>query len=197
MFTVVKSVRYHGTTAISRYLWNTPICAPSRFGLNLRVLTSSRVLNPYQVLNSNSPHQCHIGSIRSISSTRVPYNPSAAAKQVDDSKGHNTREQIINVKIEGNLKEAVEVEWSSGVIHQFPYLWLRDHCPTNFQAASPTHKFRTIKMYELDPNSVPKDVKVRSRACLSVCLSFCLRLTSSGQLICMSWIRTMHLKMSR
>ena len=68
---------------------------------------------------------------------------------------------LAGARAEGSLKEAVEVQWKSGEITHYPYLWLRDncYCPKCKKQGRDVFQ-RDFLMQDLNPNSAPKDVMV-------------------------------------
>ena len=66
----------------------------------------------------------------------------------------------ISVTVANNVKlECVELKWTGKESYQYPYLWLRDNCQcaSCYNASS---KSRRLLMKDLNPKSVPGEIKV-------------------------------------
>ena len=69
--------------------------------------------------------------------------------------------ETISVTVTNNVKsECVELKWTGKESYQYPYLWLRDNCqcPSCYNASS---KSRRLLMRDLNPESIPSEIKVR------------------------------------
>ena len=115
-------------------------------------------------------NQLRRDKLQIVSSYKSTYNnpeekKGSFVKQATSNLSTSARAQLENPLVgasaTGSLKEAVEVQWKNGETTHYPYLWLRDncYCPKCKKHGRDVFQ-RDFLMQDLNPESVPKDVKV-------------------------------------